>query len=136
MRYKTVFRLLLKAIGVWVFVQGLAAGVDRLDAWITYAFWWLAPGTWVPPVPRIGPGMVSAQLFASLLNPLAQLALGAYLFFGGKWLADLAIPGNRPYCPECGYDLTGAVATRCPECGTPWRLQDVAPSEISREADL
>ena len=25
------------------------------------------------------------------------------------------------HCPTCGYDLTGNVSGRCPECGTPRR---------------
>ncbi|MGB7157408.1 MAG: hypothetical protein WBD40_05045 [Tepidisphaeraceae bacterium] len=32
-----------------------------------------------------------------------------------------AIPGNRPYCHECGYDLTNAVGHVCVECGTPFK---------------
>jgi hypothetical protein len=59
------------------------------------------------------------QLFA----PLLQLAAGLYLFFGGKWVADKAIPSNRPYCHECGYDLTGAVGNICAECGTPFKSE-------------
>ena len=49
-----------------------------------------------------------------------------YLFFGGKWIADKAIPGNRPYCHECGYDLTNAVGNVCTECGTPFRVAEVS----------
>jgi predicted amidophosphoribosyltransferase len=55
-------------------------------------------------------------------------ASGLYLFFGGKWIVDLAIPGNRPYCQECGYDLTGAHRDRCPECDTPFRPDTVRPA--------
>ena len=43
-----------------------------------------------------------------------------YLFFRGGWISDLAFPGDRPYCQECGYDLTGNASGRCPECGTDW----------------
>jgi hypothetical protein len=135
MRYKTLFRLLVKAIGVWVFVEGLAATAGCLGTWITYAIWWLAPAAWVPPLPRVGPGAVSLQLLTSLVGPAVQLALGTYLFFGGKWLVDRAIPTNRPYCPECGYDLTGTAGNRCPECGTPFRRQDLVLGEPGGEVD-
>ena len=30
-----------------------------------------------------------------------------------------------PRCPECGYNLTGAVRNRCPECGRPFRLREI-----------
>ncbi|MCH8152160.1 MAG: hypothetical protein IH830_07290 [Planctomycetes bacterium] len=53
----------------------------------------------------------------SLRGPLIGCALGLYLFFGGKWVVNLCIPSNRPYCPECGYDLSKATSANCPECG-------------------
>jgi rubrerythrin len=55
---------------------------------------------------------------SSFLSISIEMIAGAYLFFGGKWVADKAIPSNRPYCHECGYELTGNVSDRCPECGT------------------
>ncbi|MGB9623355.1 MAG: hypothetical protein ACPMAQ_00695 [Phycisphaerae bacterium] len=36
---------------------------------------------------------------------------------------------------ECGYDLTGAAANRCPECGTPFPTRNVVPSKPGGEAD-
>lgn len=27
--------------------------------------------------------------------------------------------GRPEVCPQCGYNLTGNVSGRCPECGTP-----------------
>ncbi len=107
MKYKTLFRMLLKAIGVWVFVVGIAS----LFSSLAYVF------------------MGAFQSFfwiAHLLGALSQLGIGIYLFFGGKWIADKAIPGNRPYCHECGYDLTNAAGNLCTECGTPFK-----PAEVS-----
>jgi hypothetical protein len=33
-----------------------------------------------------------------------------------------AAPAFEPKCPKCGYDLTGATAGGCPECG--WRREE------------
>jgi hypothetical protein len=33
--------------------------------------------------------------------------------------------GDTPYCPKCGYDLTGLTSQRCPECG-----RDFTPETI------
>ena len=35
--------------------------------------------------------------------------------------------GDTPYCPKCGYDLTGLTSHRCPECG-----RDFTPDTILR----
>ena len=55
---------------------------------------------------------------ANLITPLLQFGVGAYLFLDGEWVINFVIPSNRPYCPECGYDLTGSREPLCPECGT------------------
>ncbi len=48
---------------------------------------------------------------------IVQLAIGVYLLFGGNWIVNVCISSNRPYCPECGYDLSKATSANCPECG-------------------
>ncbi len=52
--------------------------------------------------------------------PLWPLAAGAGLVAAVAWWLDP--PRRRPRpgcCKACGYDLTGNVSGRCPECGTP-----------------
>ena len=119
MKYKTLFRLLLKAIGVWIVasgVQSLVAMVGVLLMQISFRRMY-SSGTddWYVVFNFAGSGFFTA--------------FGFYLFFGGKWIVDKAIPSNRPYCHKCGYDLTAAVRNRCPECDTPFKPEDVMPSE-------
>ena len=35
-------------------------------------------------------------------------------------------------CPTCGYTLTGLTATRCPECGSQFTLDELLASQPSR----
>jgi hypothetical protein len=64
----------------------------------------------------IGWTIVQGATFAA--TPLFELAAGLYLFFGGKRIAELAVPSNHLYCRECGYDLTATPGHVCPDCGT------------------
>jgi hypothetical protein len=112
MKYKTLFRLLLKYLGVSMFVTGLSSLMMQI-ANITFYF--------------TSPGIIGVQRWIFVINvfsPLIGMGIGLYLFFGGKWIADKAIPGNRPYCHECGYDLTNAAGNVCTECGTPFRAAE------------
>lgn len=109
MKYKTLFRMLLKLLGVFFSVggiQGIITHLAQLMGMLSL------------------PAMPSGQTWFYLLaisSPVIELAMGVYLFFGGGWIIDRAIPSNRPYCHECGYDLTNAAGHVCTECGTPFK---------------
>ena len=110
MKYKTLFRMLLKAIGVWVFAEGISSFGGSLLFYLGSLF-----------LDRPGQVAFSEGFPLYLVHPVVQIAIGLYLFFGGTWIVDKAIPGNRPYCHECGYDLTDAAGNVCAECGTPFK---------------
>ena len=114
MKYKTLFRLLIKAIGVYFLAIGAAHFANSVFT-LLYA---LTRSSGYPAIFAIG----------AVSEAIVEVALGLYLFLGGKGIVDRAIPGNRPYCHECGYDLTGAPRARCPECDTPFRFEDVQPA--------
>lgn len=124
MKYKPMARLLVKLVGLSIIcggIQSLLANLGQLGAMILMIF---------------DQRLTNLELFwvgnaMSAVGSCLTIALGLYLFFGGKWIVNLAIPGSHPHCPECAYDLTGAASTRCPECGTPFRWEDVMPGKGS-----
>ncbi|MDB5303490.1 MAG: hypothetical protein JWM97_1039, partial [Phycisphaerales bacterium] len=38
-------------------------------------------------------------------------------------------------CPTCGYNLTGLTATRCPECGSQFTLDELMAAQPGREGE-
>ena len=96
-------------MGVYFFVLGSAGLLSVATVRFSVASR-VAPGGSI--------GWTIAQGASYAATPVFELVVGFYLFFGGRRIADLAVPSNRPYCPECGYDLTGTKGSVCPECGT------------------
>ena len=114
MKYKTAFRLAIRLIGVLLFfmqVPGLISATANVAGFIVFP----EPATgslWVR-----DPWSLRMHL-PQLLGHVVGLPGGLYLFFRGSWIVDRAIPSNRPYCAECGYELSGlAEQSVCPECG-------------------
>jgi hypothetical protein len=110
MKHKTWFRLVLKAIGILIVCLNLPDLIYQIIYLCT---------RWQQSDP-LSSGPTDGDLIAQLTWPISSslgCALGAYLLFGGKWLVDLCIPSNRPYCPGCGYELSNSTTAICPECG-------------------
>ena len=110
MKYKTAFRLAVRLVGVFLaaqWVPSFAAGLASVAQTLIFGGGLLMPDTWI---------------LVTLIQSGLGIAIALYLFFRGEWIVNLAVPSNRPYCHECGYELTGLPADgQCPECGTEYR---------------
>ncbi len=111
MKHKTWFRLVLKAIGVLL----IGLTIPTLSEVTIFLLNSLLVGVTPLFVPRSFGGTWLGVL--RVVGPILQFIFGLYLLLGGKWIVNLCIPSNRPYCPECGYDLSKATSANCPECG-------------------
>lgn len=125
MKHKTWFRLVLKAIGVLLIAWGLPNLVGDI---VSYVVWRVQQVTAGMAYAGIEPEWLAILLH--LLESVIKVAIGLYLLLDGKWLLDKIIPSNRPYCPDCGYDLSeSGNPAACSECGT--KLQNFPGSAES-----
>lgn len=105
MRYKTIVRLALRVMGVYFLASAVVQAGHHLPTIMNLVNGAARGSTW---------------LYIGTFGGIgARLLVGGYLLFGGRWLLNYMIPANRPYCHECGYDLSGSLmAGVCAECGT------------------
>ncbi len=85
MNHRPLFRVFLKAVGVLL----IGSVIPDIGAWVIYIALIAA---------RIIPMQSSpADSACAVIWLTVDLALGLYLFFGGEWLVNTAIPRNRSY---------------------------------------
>lgn len=104
MKYKTLFRLSLKFVGVICIARGIPATIG-LISWTVWEYLNTGAVTW-------------SWYFTQTGAQMSEFLVGLYLFFGGEFIVNFAIPSNRRYCHECGYMLPGHEGGVCAECGT------------------
>lgn len=122
MKHKTWFRLVIKAIGIYLICQSIPNVISQASAIILQVnqFYLYSQPGWTL-------GQQMAWIVPQALQWVVSIAVGLYLVFGGSWIVNMCIPSNRPYCPECGYDLSKSSGANCPECGV--ALPASAPRE-------
>ena len=94
-------------LAVFVSVPPLAAGIvaTAIDAPRAWALPWST--SWVSN---------TAACLPSVFGLWVSAWLAYFIAFGSTRLHR---PSASPRCTSCGYDLTGNISGRCPECGTP-----------------
>ena len=108
MNHRPLLRLCLKTVAVYLLASAAS-----------YIAWFIGPVAIAAVFYPTAFHFAVTGFVLELLSLGLRLALGLYLFFGGEWLVNIAIPRSRSHCPACGYILTAAQPGPCPECGTP-----------------
>lgn len=117
MKHKTWLRLVLKCVGVLLIGLGLPEAIRQAGVFMQlYRMHAAAANTGAMPA-FFGPNGQGLGFVINFLAGFIQLAMGVYLFVGGRWVVDRLVPTNRPYCPNCGYPLADLKGDFCPECG-------------------
>lgn len=117
MKHKTWFRLVVKAIGLFVTVTALPAVIEKSGYFMAFFEMFFATSA-------RSVGMFRWIYVTGFAGAVVQLCAGLYLFFRGQWIVNLCIPSNRPYCHDCGYDISKSHGAVCPECGA--RLDSIS----------
>lgn len=135
MKYKTLVRVGLRLFGVFFCSLWLSRVANRVFAAISpVVIDWLGQS-------QSGFVMPGSALVWGIGSETGTLLIGLVLFLGSGFFANLVIPSNRPYCLDCGYELTASPPEGCcPECGAPYRKpaswNDGAAGKIATVGEL
>lgn len=117
-------KLIVCEIVVWPWALGIADGMlllfhgENNPASPPRGFLLLARANWngqFPPL--LGARAAWGTSFDVALAPLGGIMAGVAAFFWWR-TARGRRAGPEPRCTVCGYNLTGNISGRCPECGT------------------
>lgn len=116
----------------WAFRAAVVWEGKLVFTWYTVSF----PNLGWQSLPRVLPwGMIASYGFdwpildltrTYIVLPFWLLLLVALIPTAILWYRDCRIPVG--HCQKCGYNLTGNVSGRCPECGTDLRPAGDAPA--------
>ncbi len=108
MKHKTAVRLAVRLIGLIFILAQVPWLVAMLFEFFSQTF--LPFGATSSVIMFGWPQLIASSLIC---------AFAIYLFLGGSHVVNFLVPSNRPYCPECGYELSAITQDGiCPECGT------------------
>ncbi len=107
MKLNNLVRVLLKLLGLYFIVEGVASALSAVvySALLTadeisYTGW----STFASPASRF-------------TWSVTALALGLYFFLGAQRIVDSIMGDIGPRCAACRYDLSGTSGDQCSECG-------------------
>lgn len=112
------FQLVVRAIGILV----LALSVPNAIWTVMWAIGQVMAGD----PGFLGPGEQVLSIAVSLIGAFVQVAVGAYLLFGGRALVAYCVARVGDRCVRCGYDVSAVSTGVCPECGTPFTKAPVS----------
>jgi hypothetical protein len=81
-----------------------------------------------------GSGIEFALFVGGIVAPLLWVVATIFIWRESPDESASRLAGSEGgvVCPTCGYNLTGLKATRCPECGTEFTLDQLLASQPSR----
>ncbi len=108
--------LLLGILGVYLCIVGTAELLQAIG-WVVHTV--------------LEPGWFSLQDQLAVATPhFLRVAIGVWLLWAHRRLAQWIVPPHRAYCPACGYESKADAGPNCQECDAP--LDAVAkPAPVS-----